>query len=527
VELSSLLRLVSTYRVLIIGATIVAALIAAGISAVMPRTYMAEARLVVGPTTSSNVTDYSQLLSAQALAGTYAQAAVTNGMAERVIDRLKLTGTAEELLGRVNARSQRDSSIVTISVADPTPRGAAAIANDIAQDLIDSSAALQGRDPEVTALVQEQISVLRGQIGELDARIAALRKISDLTAEEVAELDTLQGQAVTARATLASLLESASVTSWAVSFLDRAIPPVRPSSPQTLLNVIVAALLGLVGAVAVAAALRALDDTVKSGDDVRAALGLPLLGAVSHIPLGKGRERFYQLVMLTNPRSPAAEAFRAIRTNIEHAYLGQELVAVLVTSPSALDGKSTVAANLALAFAQAGKKTVLVDADMRSPSAHDLFRVRNDQGLTTYLQSDSSDISKLLRPTPAANLQLLTSGQSPLNPADLLGTARTEAMLAELKEITDLVVIDSPPLNAVTDAAVLAGHVDAVVLVIATARTRRRSALAAEAALRHVEAAIAGVVLNRRDRGRAAPEELSVYPYYEAPRPGAATEERG
>jgi capsular exopolysaccharide synthesis family protein len=147
---------------------------------------------------------------------------------------------------------------------------------------------------------------------------------------------------------------------------------------------------------------------------------------------------------------------------------------------------------------------------MRSPSIHKLFRLPNELGLSSYLRSDPAWSNILLRTTDMPSLRILVSGPIPPSPADLLGTPRVGSLLAELSRDAAVVIVDSPPLDAVTDAALLAAHVDAVVLVIATGRTQRAAAVAAEAALRQVRASRIGVVLNRRDRRSPAPEEPAI-----------------
>ncbi|MEX1343047.1 MAG: polysaccharide biosynthesis tyrosine autokinase [Candidatus Limnocylindrales bacterium] len=504
VELSALLDFLRSYKWLIGSAIFVAAVLAALVSSTLPPTYTASARLVVGPTLGADVSDYDQVLSSQALARTYQQAATTNGMAARVIDDLGLDETPEDFLENVRAVTEEDSSVLTIEVENGDADLAAAIANAIADDLIASSASLQGRDPEVTALLQEQTATLREQIADIDARAAELSALVVPTAEQVAELAELQDRAVASRQTLSSLLQSFIATSASgVSVLDEAVAPPRPSSPQLVLNIIVAMILGLVLGLAIAAVRRTLDDSIRTEDDVRIALGVPLLGDIGDIPSSKGPKAASRLVMASGRDSASAEAIRSIRTNLEHASPDRPIGSVLVTSPGPGDGKSTIAANLAMAFAQTGRPTILVDANLRNPAVHEMFGVPNETGLATYLGSDLSWSPALLRSTDTPFLRVLPSGPVPLNPADLLGAGRAGHLLRELRRGGDIVVVDSPPLESVSDAAILGAAVETSIMVLDRGRTREEDALASQAALGRVGGKLAGVVLNRRGRGRA------------------------
>jgi protein-tyrosine kinase len=186
-----------------------------------------------------------------------------------------------------------------------------------------------------------------------------------------------------------------------------------------------------------------------------------------------------------------------VRTNVEFADVDSGLHSLLVTSASVGDGKSTVAANLALAFAQAGRRTILVDADLRQPSLHTYFDLTNTFGLTTLLRSEVIDTAHVVRAVDEPNLRIITSGPLPPNPAELLGSNRMRAIVGTLKSEADLVVFDSPPSAAVTDAAVLAGLVDGTIVVVAAGITRRHVARQLDESLTRVGGRVIGVVLNR------------------------------
>jgi non-specific protein-tyrosine kinase len=211
------------------------------------------------------------------------------------------------------------------------------------------------------------------------------------------------------------------------------------------------------------------------------------------------------LITLASPRSAVAEAYRTLRTNLQLSSLDQPLRTLLVASAGADEGKSTTLANLAVTFAQAGRRTILVDSDLRRPSLHGLFGTPNDRGLTTMLLQD--DAPAPLAETPIEGLRLLPSGPVPPNPSELLASRRLEGAIERLKDDADLVLFDSPPALAVSDAAVLSRRVDGVVLVVSAGRTRREHAARARQVLERAGARLLGVVLNN------ASLEDAVYSY--------------
>jgi non-specific protein-tyrosine kinase len=216
-----------------------------------------------------------------------------------------------------------------------------------------------------------------------------------------------------------------------------------------------------------------------------------------------------RLATFTHPRSPVAEAYRALRTNIQFSSLDHPLRSFLITSTGAREGKSTTAANLAITFAEAGNSVILVDADLRRPSQHRLFGLPNEQGLTTLLLQEGGELP--VQYTAIPNLRLLSSGPLPPNPSEVLGFRRMDEAIARLKEEADMVIFDTPPIIAVTDAAVLSSKVDGVLLVFSAGRTKRDQARRAQAILEKVNANLVGVVLNNAKLDRAA------YNYYAEP----------
>jgi capsular exopolysaccharide synthesis family protein len=213
------------------------------------------------------------------------------------------------------------------------------------------------------------------------------------------------------------------------------------------------------------------------------------------------------LITLTDPRSPVSEAYRTLRTNLSFSSLDEPIRTRVVTSPAPDEGKSTTAANLAVTMAQGGRSTILVDCDLRRPALHTLFECQPEPGLTNLLLEE--DGQPYLQQTQVEGLSILTSGPLPPNPADLLGSHKIDKVIASLLEKADLVLFDAPPVIAVTDAAVLGGKVDGVLLVISAGKTRREHAERAKEMLERANARIVGATLTN------APQDSSMGGYYE------------
>ena len=214
------------------------------------------------------------------------------------------------------------------------------------------------------------------------------------------------------------------------------------------------------------------------------------------------------LITISNPRSPISEAYRTLRTNLEFSSLDKPLKTMVVTSAGPEEGKSTTLANLAVTLAQAEREVILVDCDLRRPSQHEIFDVGNGVGLTSMVVDEEAFKNPPLQETPVPNLKLLPSGPLPPNPSELLGSRRMEEIITTLRERSDLVLFDAPPIIAVTDAAVLASKVDGVLLVIKAGTTKRDHAQRAKALLEKVNARLVGAVLNN------ARMDISLHRYY-------------
>jgi non-specific protein-tyrosine kinase len=298
--------------------------------------------------------------------------------------------------------------------------------------------------------------------------------------------------------TYASLLQSyeeirvaeAQSTSNVVQ-VEPATPPERPIRPRTLINTTLATVVGLMIAVGVVFLVEALDDTVQGPDDITHHLALPVLGLIARTDNnGEG------VIASVQPRSPVTEAFRSLRTNIQYASVDRSLHTLLITSPTPEDGKTTVTANLGVVMAQTGLQVAIVDADMRRPRLHEILQKPNRKGLSEIFVQSEIFLDGVVQPTETTGLALLSSGVLPPNPAELVGSEKMTEILRKLIEQIDLVVIDTPPVMAATDAAVLAPRVDGVLLVIKPGVTKLGACRQTVEQLRRGGANLLGVVLN-------------------------------
>jgi capsular exopolysaccharide synthesis family protein len=299
-----------------------------------------------------------------------------------------------------------------------------------------------------------------------------------------------------------------------VRIIDPAKEPKEPILPNKKLNIILGLLLGLGLGIALAFTMDYMDDSISTLQDLE-FIGLPLIAAIPIIKPEQSGSLFSRVVKFDDPevnainerlvthlrpRSPVSEAYRTLRTNILFTAPENPKHIILVTSSGPQEGKSTSVANLAITFSQMGSKTLLIDADLRRPMLHKLFQVEQQPGLTNVLMGQKSLDESITAVADVPDLFLLTCGFNPPNPAELLGSERMNTLLQQLRDQYAVILIDTPPVNAVTDPSVLARFVDGAVLVIRSAETPRGSALVAAEQLRRIEAPVLGIILNNVSR---------------------------
>ncbi|NOU97355.1 polysaccharide biosynthesis tyrosine autokinase [Paenibacillus sp. LMG 31456] len=208
-------------------------------------------------------------------------------------------------------------------------------------------------------------------------------------------------------------------------------------------------------------------------------------------------------IMIIDPDSPTFEAYRTLRTNIEFSAFDRVVKTITITSANQGEGRTSTALNLAVAYAQAGKKVMLVDADLRKPSLHHAFNLDNTRGLTNFLANQIA-INEIIRETPVDNLSLIVSGHIPPNPSELLASERLRTLLVELKQNYDIILFDTSPALTLTDAKIMAATCDGVLLVVEYGKIKRDVAKKIKDDLTHVKANLLGVVLNKLNSKDAA-----------------------
>lgn len=439
---------------------------------------------------------------------TYSSMILGRPILEAVIARLELAETPESLKPKINANPMKDTQLIRLSVVYNDPAKAALIANTIAEVFIANVKALL-ENPYTTRLtaMQAQMDDLSVQIEQLQSEIEALTTNKGQIETELVRLGTQLADQRNEQQTLQKdnreLALVAADAAQVVSITEPAQVPEQSSASPGMILIFIAAAAGGALAFGFAFVVEFFNDTIRATEDVNQALGLPLIGTIGRF----SKEQTAKSLVVSPELTPDAEMFRVAAANLRFAGLDKPLRTILVTSPNSQDGKSVVAANLAAALALNELCVAVVDADLRRPNLHKIFGLEQGQGLTDALLEKSLD-GKLKR-VETANVLVLTSGDTPTNPHEIIGSSSLRDLLEELKKLTDMVVIDTPPVLPVADAALLASYVDGVLIVARANHTTKRAALETVDGLRKVGARILGVVLNASPRS-----QTGYYSYY-------------
>lgn len=420
-----------------------------------------------------------------------------------------------------------------------------------------------GRSPEnpdikhldalIASTESRVIEAVRAQVGSIQARIAALDQLRNNVGERLATLPqteseetTLQAQAQTYQREADRLreeLQSAQIAEAAevgqVEIVDLASMPGTPIGSGRRPKAILALLIGLSLGIVTAYVRENYRPVIRRRDDLEQSIALPnlalvpqirstngnvqrTLGRVLMLPRfsrngngnGHGRleERPAELVTVSDIRSSGAEAYRTLRTNLLFSAAVRGLRRIVVTSPGPTEGKSTTAANLAIAFAQQGQSVLLVDCDLRRSRIHKMFDQQQTPGLTNVLVGVAESLDEAIRPTKVPGLLILPSGSPPPNPAELLGSSAMQQLMDVLVKRFDVVILDTPPVIAASDAAILSRVVDGTLIVVRAGRTERGALQNAVQQLSTVGARILGTVLN--DPDGEVPRYSPYYSYY-------------
>lgn len=497
-ELRRFVSLVRRHVRLLVAGVLAATLVTYVLSGLLPKVYQADAIINVGQGLSSVNPSSDQLTASHGLSVTYQQLATTRPILEAAIAKVGLAEDPDALAKRVDARADANSTLLTITITDNDAGRAAATANAMANALVAVSPKIQGREQQTQEFVDSELKAIQGEIAVAQAESDALVATPKRTAAQDLQLAALRTELTGLRGTYTTLL--AYTTDSSANLLTIVQPAAVPSnavSPKPLFNAAVAAILSIIVVLVGIALLEQFADAVRTPEEASAVGGLPSLGAIPRMTAAAGRNPIFGLTMITQPRSPASEAFRILRANLEFSSPDEPLRTMLVTSPNPTEGKTTIAVNLAVAFSQAGRRTLLVDVDFRRPGLHEVFELDNLKGVSSLLASRDLRVSDVARRSEDGNFWVVTTGPIPPNPAELAVSRRMAEVIALLREAADLVIFDGPPILAAADAPSLARQLDGTIVVMQAGRTRRASLRAALSALERVGARTLGTVLNR------------------------------
>lgn len=499
--------------------------------------YRTSTTLAISPAALNSAVTYQVENQLIPLANTYTEFMKTRSFAQLVAKQLQtqtlpLQPTEDEILASIITQYVQNTQLFRITATFHDSVVAKALADTTAQLLIDANlermraeqAALleaqldtsrvQERDRlvELNNVLREELKFYEDEIAGLQQQMEALHngpqstetdaRIREMRTELLqyrGERVTLLGSLAEAQKALLAESDKSNTKVDTVVVVEAALLPAAPL-PRNLLQPFLAALAAALAlGVAAAYGLEYIDYTVKSPEELDAIYGIPTQGVIGHVSEAERlREAGDSLIMLKAPRSPIAESIRALRTSVRMAGIGKPIRTLLITSAGPGEGKTFVTTNLAISIAQAGKRVILVDLDIRKPQVHKRFGLRAEPGFTNLVvDRQEFTLEQVLQPTPVPNLRVLTCGTIPPNPAELLSAEQTTAVMAALLEAADMVIYDTAPAATVTDAILIAPQVDGVLQVVNARGPRIDLVRRTKELLERSGARVIGPVLNR------------------------------
>lgn len=502
VDIRDYVEVIRRRAAIILGVTAIGLVVALTISLLRTPVYVGRAEVLVQPPAEVQGVRPSQLVSVETEARLVDSAVIAERAAETIGAEVPVT----ELLEHVSVTTTPDSLVLTIAYGDPEPERAAAGANAFAE------AYLAYKRESALADIARQRSAIEAQVSELrqqeDEQARLLEDLPPGTARYRAVQDALNRLDVQITVLLSQLASLPSTVNPGEVILPATVPS-APASPRTALDVLVGSFLGLFVGLVAAFARDRVDDRVRDRRDLAAYLPTEILTYIPH-----ARHPSDGLLLERDPRSPAAEAFRAARTTVMALAARDDARTMAVLSPLEREGKTTAAANLGAALGHADQRVVVVSADLRRPRIHEAFHLPNERGLAEVLRGELPvDDALLVTDTP--NVWVLPAGRPPSRPAELLQSPRLRETLERLRSSFALVILDCPPVLGLADCLAIVPHVDAVLMVVAVDRSRRRAVLEACDQIARVGGTLRGAFLNQIRRARASRQHA--YGYYSPP----------
>lgn len=480
----------------IVAVTLLTVGTALGLTFTQMPIYEATAEVLIVPVSGDSALE--QALFGRTGMTTQARLITSVTMGEAVVERLELDDPPRQVIEQIAATPIGDTSVMRITATDEDPLVAATLAQGFADTYLSvrRDQAAQGRD-QVRQQLAEDIQAIRDRIDQIDAELATRFGGASNQAALSRERDTLLTQLGQLTAQSSTVGVAGDVTGGGEVLLPATVP-LEPISPKPLQNGILALAMGLLLGAGFAFMRDYLDDALRTDDEVRRATGgRPVLG---HVPIYGGASDGGRppLPTLVAPSSPAAEAARTLRANLRFLSTDNRLSSIAVTSAGEGEGKTTVACNLAVAAASAGFKVILVDADLRRPAVHKVFGIEGTSGLSDMI-AGSIQLRDGVRDVGIENLRIVTAGQRPPNPAELLASARFKGLLSELEQLAEVVILDTAPTLPVADTLEVAHLARGTLLVVCAGKSQRRHVREAVQRLEEVRGRVIGTAVNRID----------------------------
>jgi len=553
VELRSIVAIIRRRVWLVLGCGLLAGAAAFVVVSTIPASYRATTTMLIMVAKDARIDEFNTLAASERLALTYSQMLTERSLLESVIAQEGLTQAPETLAKKISARPIPNTQLILLTVTDSSPVQAAQIANALAEEftarirtlrgkrassyMSDLESKVQAQDDLVRAAqqryddltaeqitsraeVERQQNLLTGytndyerlqlelQVRRSAANEAQADRLSRLIRETQDKLETATSRKALAEIELArqeriltqteaeqsalrqevnQMRRTEAQDADAVAISERASVPTEPTENR-MIYLVVAVALAVVVALGVAFLLENLDQTIKTSQEIEGLLMLKTVGQI-----GEFKDTESDLVVLAQPESPIAQSFRMLAASVRFLQADSPMRTLLITSSTSGEGKSVLAANLAVALAMSGLRVAAMDADFRRARLHRLFGLFKADGLSESLQSGA--INGNLQQTRVAGLEVLTCGTPPADPTGLIGSPNFTKLLADLSLTVDIVIIDGPPVLPVADSAILARTSDAVLLVVRADYTHEAAAVQAVETLRQANSRLVGAVL--------------------------------